>query len=422
MVLLLLLMEAISLIRIGEFKKKGAHNMVKKKDLSLEVADPREVGFDPERLKQLKRIIEEDTFKEIYDGAVFVVARHGKIVMHEAVGKTDREKNRSAKLDDVFFIMSITKQITAVSVLMAIEQGKLTLNTRVSDIIPEFGKKGKQNVTVRHILTHTSGLNSEIPYGLPPEKLDNIEAVTEAISNERLLFTPGELVSYVCISAHSVLAVMVQRLDEKKRPYRQILAEDIFAPLGMSDTALGVPERIKGRLVPVVVRDKTPGLFEPFLLESMNYLATETSELPAGGATSTALDIFRFSEMLRRGGELNGNRILSPETVKLATTNQTGNMPNHLSDYMRQMHGWPVFPAYMGLTFFVRGEGIFPAPLGLSVSPKTFAGMGAGSTIFWVDPDRDLSFVFLSAGLMEEAESWLRKQRLSDLVSASLID
>jgi CubicO group peptidase (beta-lactamase class C family) len=391
-------------------------------DFSSEVVPAQKVGLDPERLNRLKRTIERDTEEGIYDGAAFIVARHGKIAMYEAVGKTDLEKNRQAKVDDVFFIMSITKQLTTTKVLMDIEQGKFTLNTPICEVIPEFGIKGKQKVTIGHILTHTSGLNTELPFGLPIDQVGNIEAVTAAMSNERLLVLPGRMVSYNAIAAFSLLGAIVQRLDERRRPFRQILREDVFEPLGMKDTALGLPERLKSRIVPVKVRDKTPGLFDPLLLESLNFLATEETELPAGGAVSTVLDIFRFSEMLRRGGTLNRVRLLSPDMVKYATTIHTGDLPNHLFDYCREMYGWPVFPANLGLSFFIRGEGIFPTPLGLTTSPATFGGLGAGSTVFWVDPSRDLTYVFLSAGLLEEGHSIMRHQRLSDMVVAAVMD
>jgi CubicO group peptidase (beta-lactamase class C family) len=382
----------------------------------------RKLGLDPDRLLKLKRVIEEDTAKGLYDGAAFLVAREGTVVMHEAVGHSDRANGRKAKTDDIFFIMSITKQFTATRVLMAIEEGKFTLTTPIKDVIPEFSIKGKQNITVFHVLTHTSGLNTEIPFALPMDQLGNIEAVVAVLSNERVLFRPGTIVSYNPVTAHALVAAMVQRSDEKQRPFREILAQDLFAPLGMQDTALGLPERLKKRSVPVVVRDTTLGLFDPVLLEAMNYIAAEDTELPSGGAVSTAHDVFLFAEMLRQGGKLNGKRLLSPETIELATTNQTGELPNHLMDYMREMYGWPEIPAHLGLTFFVRGSGLYPMQLGLSTSPRTFGGFGAGSTVFWVDPERALTYVFLSAGLMEDGHSIMRHQRLSDMVVAAVVD
>lgn len=386
------------------------------------VDDARKLGLDPDRLLRLKRAIEEDTARGLYDGAVFVLAREGTIVMHEAAGHTELSTRRPAKQEDVFFLMSITKQLTAVRVLMAVEEGKFTLTTPIREVIPELGIKGKQNVTVAQVLSHTSGLNSELPLGLTPDQLGNIEAVVAAVSNERIHYRPGTVVNYNTLTAHALVAAMVQRLDEKRRPFRQILAEDLFAPLGMNDTALGLPERLKKRLVPVAVRDKTPGLFDPLLIESLNYIAAEDTEIPSAGAVGTAHDVCLFAEMLRRGGELNGSRLLSPETVRIATSNQTGELPNHLMDYMREMYGWPEFPAYLGLTFFLRGEGVFPHPFGIGTSAQTFGGLGAGSTVFWVDPERALTWVFLSAGLLEEGNSIMRHQRLSDMAVAAAIE
>jgi len=115
-------------------------------------------------------------------------------------------------------------------------------------------------------------------------------------------------------------------------------------------------------------------------------------------------------------------RILSPAIIELATTNHTGLKPNSLWHYARELRGWDEFPAYLGLSFFLRGEGIFPTYFGTMASPGTFGGIGAGSTIFWVDPDRDLTFVCLTTGLLEESHSVDRFQRLSDLVFAAMID
>lgn len=389
---------------------------------AVDVGEARKLGLDPDRLLKLKRAIEEDTANGLYDGAAFLVAREGTIVLHEAAGHTDLASRRQAKVDDVFFIMSITKQFTAVRVLMAIEEGKFTLTTPIKEVIPEFAIKGKQNITVAHVLTQTSGLNSEIPFGFPIDQLGSIDAVVAALSNERLLYMPGSMVTYNPAMAHALLAEMVRRRDPEKRRFRELLGQDLFAPLGMQDTALGLPQRLKKRSVPVVVRDTTPGIFDPQVIEGMNVIIGEESEMPSGGGVSTVYDVFLFAEMLRRGGELNGTRILSPETIALATTNQTGELRNPLMDHLREMYGWPEIPAHIGLTFFVRGNGLYPTPLGLNTSPRTFGGLGLGSTVFWVDPERALTYVFLSAGLMEEGHSIMRHQRLSDMLIASVIN
>ena len=384
--------------------------------------DHKDLGLDPNALSRLAETIEKDITQEVYDGAVFIVARHGNIAIHEAIGHTDRSNKRVAKKDDVFHLMSITKQLTTVVVLAAIDRGDFSLTTKVSEVIPEFGVKGKQNVTVKHLLTHTSGLNTELPFLLPPNQAVNIHELVKAVSNERLFRLPGKVVSYNALTAHAVLAEMVCRLDAAGRPFRQIMADDLFRPLGMNDTSLTLRPDLVDRRVPIVTRYATPGLFDPAMIESMNLLYTEETESPSGGAIGTASDIFRFTDMLRRGGELDGVRILSPEIVKAAITNQTGSLPNDIFDYAREMRGWPEWPAYIGLTFFLRGEGEFPTPMGLNTSPGTFSGQGTGSTIFWVDPERDLTFVCLTAGLIEDGDNIIRFQKLSDLVVAAAVD
>jgi len=257
---------------------------------------------------------------------------------------------------------------------------------------------------------------------MPPTQAVNIHELVKAVGNERLFRRPGTVVSYNALTAHAVLAEMICRLDAAKRPFRRILAEDLFTPLGMHDTSLTLRPDLAERRVPLVARYSRQGLFEPVMVESMNYLYSEETESPSGGAIGTASDMFRFAEMLRRGGELDGVRILSPAIVKTATTNQTGLISNDIFDYAREMRGWPDWPAYIGLTFFLRGEGEFPTPMGTTASPGTFSGQGSGSTLFWVDPERDLTFVCLTAGLMEDSDNILRFQKLSDLVIAAAVD
>src|SRR5262249_46693808 len=153
------------------------------------------------------------------------------------------------------------------------------------------------------------------------------------------------------------------------------------------------------------------GLFEPMFLEAMSMLINEETEIPAGGAVSTAPDLHRFAEMLRAGGVIDGVRMLSPATVEMLCLNQTGSEPNSLFDYVEDMRGWAPFPANLGLGFFLRGDGIHPTPFGMLASPSTFGGFGAGCSVFWVDPERDLTYAFLSSGLMEESYSMERHQK-----------
>jgi CubicO group peptidase (beta-lactamase class C family) len=383
--------------------------------------DVHELGLDATRLERVTEVIGEDVEAERYDGAVVLVARHGQVALHEAVGFAERASDRRARTDDVFHLFSVTKTFTALLVLRCVERGRIQLTTPVAEVIPEFGVKGKQRVTVAQLLTHTGGMPVELPF-LLPDQMGSTEAVALAVCNQALQSKPGGIVCYSPIGAFAVLGEIVRRIDGGSRPFRQIMEEDLFVPLGMKSTSLCRRSDLTSRLAPVVVRDRTAGIIPPEALESINVMHSETFEMAGGGALGTAHDLFRWAEMLRGKGQLDGVRILSPALLRLAVTNHTGSEINHIFDAMCEARGWDPFPAYLGLGFFLRGVGIYPMPFGLTASSDTFGGLGAGSTMFWVDPQRDLAFVCLTTGVMEDSRNFERLARLSDLVLAAVTD
>ncbi len=378
------------------------------------------LGFDAERLSLLPTAIAADIRAERFDGAVVLVARRGEVVLHEAIGDADRAAGKPMKTDSVFFTFSILKQLTNATVLQRIDRGDIAFTTQVREVIPEYGCKGKENTTIADLLLHKAGLPLDAP-PLPPELLGDIQAVTAYACNLVPQAVPGTYVSYAAVIGQSVLAEIVRRLDGGHRPFRQIMADDLLKPLGMVDTCLGARSELADRRVPVVARDLRPGLFDTKSLEGLATVMHESFEVPAGAALSTAYDYFRFAEACRRGGELDGVRVLSPAVLRAATTNATGDLPNSLWDYARGMRGWPAIPAFHGLGFYLRGTGVFPHAFGQLASPGTYGGIGAGSNCFWVDPERELTYVFLSAGLMEDSYSWERHQRYADLVQSALV-
>jgi len=380
-----------------------------------------QVGLDEHRLERVVEVIAADVEAERYDGAVVLAARHGEVALHEAVGYAERASGRRAQLDDVFHLFSVTKTFTAAAVLRRVDRGEIQLTTPIAEVIPEFGVRGKQRVTIAQLLSHTGGLPAELPF-IAPDLLGDTEAVALAVSKQSLQAKPGELVCYSPIGAFAVLAEIVRRLDGGARAFREILHDEIFAPLGMKSTSLVLRDDLVARRAPVVVRDPTPGIIPPEALEAINVLQTDTFEMPGGGALGTAHDLFRWGEMLRRGGELDGARILSPSLLRFALSDHTGSRPNHIFDGMCEARGWEPFPSHLGLGFFLRGHGTFPMPFGLTASSGTFGGLGAGSTMFWVDPERALAFVCLTTGVLEDSRNFERLQRLSDLVLSAATD
>jgi len=381
----------------------------------------RELGFDEERLGRVARAIEADIAAERCHGAALVVARGGRIALDLVQGYAERGSGRRLDRDAVFATMSVGKQFTNALVLALVERGALRLHQPVADVLPGFGALGKGKVTLFQLLTHTSGITSAIPI-VPPDVLISIEKMTAWASSQALEALPGERVNYSISVAHAVMAAMCLRVDGGRRSFATMLDDEIFRPLGMRDTSLGGRDDLLKRLCPVRAAYHEAGLFDPAALEGIGQLLSIPGcELPAGGYVTTARDLHRFAEMLRRGGELDGARVLSPATIDYCARNHTGELPNQLWNYTVGLRGWEPFPAYLGIGFFVRGEKVTPGPFGALNSARTFGGFGAGSTAFWVDPARDLTFAFLSTGLQEDSHHVERLSRLSDLVLAALV-
>jgi CubicO group peptidase (beta-lactamase class C family) len=377
-------------------------------------------GLDGERLAHLRATIEADIAADRYFGAVIAVARNGESGLMDAIGFGDGDRTLPLATDSVFSLFSLTKAFTNVLALRAIELGQFALTTRISEVIPEFRGGTRERVTFFHLLTHTSGLP---PVWIPKAGMyiDRLDEVIAAIcENIHSIAPPGEHVHYSPLVHHALMGEAVRRCDPQRRSYRDLLQDEVLTPLGMKDTAIGLRGDLAARHVFPDFRGRPPQ--EHLSRNSpgpQGAFADEQAEMPWVGGVSTVPDLFRFAEMLRRGGTLDGRRILSPATLKLATRNWTGELPNELYRAIAINHGWEPYPAYMGLGFGLGGDAPCPNSLGTLTSPGTFGNYGAGSTLFWVDPALDMTFVCLSAGVMQSAPNIERFQRLSDIAASA---
>ncbi len=379
-------------------------------------------AFDQERLGHLRRVIAADIAAGRYFGAVIAIARAGQLGLHEAIGYADQAHSRPLRLDSVFSIFSVTKAITNVLALRAIELGRFALTTRISDLVPEFSGGLRNQIMVHHLLTHTSGL--PIVFAIQPDMyIDRLDEMVAAVcANIHPEEPPGERVAYSPLANHVLLGEALRRTDPQQRSYRAIVQEDLLTPLKMADTAVGLRRDLRARHVVPDFRGNFP-ITHPghSNLGPNGAFQEEDAEMPWVGVASTVPDLFRFAEMLRRHGELDGTRILSPATLELATRNWTGEKPNELYKALFEKRGWPPAPAYLGLGFALRGTAMCHHLYGTLSSSGTFGNYGAGSALYWVDPVRELSFVCLSAGVMNNLDNVERFQRLSDIaVSAAL--
>ena len=379
------------------------------------------LGSDTMSTDRLRAIVErvtEDTDSGRYHGASIKIARHGELVFDLAVGFADAQRTAPIRPDSVFSIFSITKAFINVLTMRWIELGRFALTTRMSELVPEFSGPPRERATIFNFLTHTTGMPGvwEPAPGLYLDLLD--DAVKAVVTYVKGTSEPGSRCDYSPMAAHVLLAEAIRRTDPLGRPISRILEDEIFVPLGMEDTALGIKPHMRDRHIVPDLRGVVPikSLSRTAPGDSGLFVAEANEATWAGGA-STTQDLLCFAEMLRRGGD----GIVSPRMLALARRNWTGDMPNELYKTVALQNGYAVPPAYLGLGFNVRGPGIVNTQLGTLTSEGTFGNYGAGSALFWVDPELDLVFVGLTSGLLPQAENIERFQRLSDMtVGAAL--
>ena len=375
-----------------------------------------------ERFDKLREVIRADIARGDYFGAVLTVGRGGEVVFAEALGAQDAAGGRPLDYDDVFSIFSVTKAFTNVLILKAIEEGRFALTTKVRDVLPEFTGQPREDATFYHLLTHTAGM----PGVWTPQEgmyLDRLEELFEAsIANVHGEVPPGTRCDYSPLVNHVLMGTALVRTDPKGRNYQALLHEDLFAPLKMDSTSMGLRADLRDRHVRPDMRGTVPIQHLSRNIEGDHALFEDPEvDAPHVGCASTSGDLYRFAEMLRRGGELEGVRILSPATLRLARQVHTGDMPNQLYKRVAENAGWIVPPANQGIGFQVRGTGVYHHLFGTLASPETHGNYGAGSTMFWVDPVADVSFALCSAGVMTQAANIERCQKLSDLALSAMI-
>lgn len=374
-------------------------------------------GFAPERLDRFREIVEHDIATGLYYGGAFRVARGGDTVLDSAFGFGDAGKTVPIRADSLFSIFSVTKAFINVLVLRAVELGRFGLTTKMVDLVPEFAGAPRDRSTILHFLTHTTGMPGvwEPESGIPFDRLD--DAVASVCRNVQGTVEPGTRCDYSPMANHALLAEVLRRTDPAGRSITDILREDLFDPVGMKDTNLGIRPESRARHIVPDMRGTVP--IKALSRENdddFGLFIAERNECTWAGASSTSADLFRFVEMLRREGTLEGTRILSPRTVRMARQVHTGDMPNELYRAVALRAGWAPPPANLGLGFNVRGTQIVKHQFGTLTTPQTFGNYGAGSMLFWVDPELDITFVGMTAGLLSQARNIERFERLSDTV------
>jgi CubicO group peptidase (beta-lactamase class C family) len=332
------------------------------------------------------------------------IRRHGRVVLNRAIGHgwgnapsdpPDAEKI-PVTTDTPFCVYSAAKGVAATVVHMLAERGVFSLDDRVCDYIPTFTSHGKHRITIRHVLTHSAGL--PFPTGPRPDvkRADDHEYAQQMLSGLRPLYPPGLVHIYHALTWGPLMREIVYAAAGKD--IREILATEILEPLDFRWTNFGVdqkdlplvaPSHATGRPLPPMIAQafrKAIGGTVHEVIPYTNGRLFLTTVVPSSNTVSTANELSRFAEIWRRGGELDGVRVLQPETMRAAAAESRRLRPDFAVGLM---------PARWG-TGFILGTNRF-GPFGLN-APAAFGHLGLVNIAVWADPQRGLSAGLISSG------------------------
>lgn len=381
---------------------------------TAETTRPEEAGIDPDRLEELLRRVRWDVESGRLESAQVALARHNRLIAFESYGQaTQGGALRPVTRDTLFTVFSSTKAVVAAAFWKLLEDGKVRLEERVAEIIPEFGSFGKDAVTVEQVLLHLGGF----PRGrMGPRDWNTSEGRRPAFARWAPDYPAGEVFEYHATAGHWVLAEIIEtRTGEDFRAY---VTSQVLAKAGVSDFVLGLPEERHGDVADVRWMGEPvppPGGWRevtPEAVLAVNTVSARSVGIPGGGGIGTARGLAMFYQPLVNGGlAADGSRILRAETITLATTVRTG--PAH-RDLLTEI------PANRGLSIVVAGDDGLKVTRGFGAgcSPRAFGHLGAGGQIGWGDPETGLSLGYCTSGFVGDVEWRARCADVSSLAAA----
>ena len=410
------------LLAIGGLAGGGAQ--VRAQDLPTAI--PESVGLSSERLDEVTRRLQSHVDARDIAGVVAAVVRHGRLVYLEALGELDRERGLAMRDDALFRLYSMTRPITSLAAMILWEEDRFELDDPVSMYLPEFAdqrvfvdasnpdmtatRPRRTEMTVEHLLLHTSGLGSRSSsiYRAEQVRLRSI-TLSQMVSNAArvpLFEDPGTRWRY------GISTTILGRLVEiwSGMPFNAFLQERVFEPLGITDTVFRVDSSRTDRFGPAY-RPGPDGELRPHAIEVVPF--TDQPALMEGGVglVSTVRDYLRFARMFLNGGELDGVRVLQPDTVALMTANRVPDALLPIGFGTPQLgRGWT-----LGFCVVMDAD-TSPHP----VREGTFWWDGSSGTRFFIDPVEDMVTVVMAAASPASANGF--REAFTEAVYDALID
>lgn len=365
--------------------------------------DPRDAGLGPRAVEAIWRTVEALYDTGLHPAMALCIRYRGQIVMDRAIGHVRGNEPGArahgprvqATPDSRFSLFSASKVAVAMLVHLCDERGLLRLDDPVAAYIPGFGRHGKERMTLRHLLTHRAGIPTVPGDSLDLDLLVDQEAMVRAMCAARPQSPAGRRLQYHPVTGGFILAEVIERVTGT--PVRQLLDEEVRAPLGLQGFTYGVPAEEVDQVAPNVFTGPRPPppyswlLHRAFGVDIEEAIALSndprflTAAIPSANIFSTAEETCRFFELLLREGELDGVRLFCPETIRRAVT------PHGALELDTTL----MLPVRYGLGFMLGGDRYSPFGLG---TPRAFGHVGFTNIIAWADPERELSVAFLNSG------------------------
>lgn len=357
----------------------------------------------PPDFTQTRAVITAGLDERIHPGAQLCVMQRGEVRIDEAFGEA-REGVPMTR-DSLTLWFSAGKPVTAVAVAQLVERGALKWDTRVAELIPEFAMHGKDTVTVRHLLTHTGGLRNADSVD-PALNWDGQIARICALPLEPD-WVPGQRAGYHVWATWHLLGEIVRRASGQ--PVDEFVRENVFLPLGMNDAVLALGDSsVINRPSPIAfVYDTSSG--EAKSRDDWNSTDGLTRCRPGGSARGPVLELARFYEALRRGGE----NILRPETVAMITSRQRAGMFDETFQFKMD--------AGLGFILNSNRDGFqMPYGYGRHATRDTFGHSGNQSSCAFADPEHELVVAWVCNGLPGERKHQQRQRNINSAIYEDL--
>ncbi|MGV0750627.1 lipase LipE [Mycolicibacter minnesotensis] len=395
-------------------------------DAVTAIGDEDHSGIDPAAVDRIWQAARHWYSAGLHPAIQLCLRHNGRVVLNRAIGHgwgNGPEDPEDAELvpvsvDTPFCVYSTAKAITSTVMHMLAERGAFSLDDRVSDYLPDYGRHGKHRTTIRHVMTHSAG----VPFATGPKpdlnRADDPEYAQAQLANLRLVYPPGLMHMYHALTWGPLTREIVRAATGKD--IRDVLATEILDPLGFRWTNYGVAPQDIPLVAPSHATGKQPtgaavAVFRKAIGGSVYEIIPVTNSpfflttvVPSSNTISTAFELSRFAEIWRRGGELDGVRVLSPETLRGATAQCRRLRPDVATG---------LAPLRWGTGYMLGSKRFGPFGRG---APAAFGHLGLVNCAIWTDPERGLSAGLISSGKPGQDPEAKRYTALMNTIAAEI--